>query len=65
VGDDGTWTLRSNGMLMRSGTRDVDLRAALQAGDFGTLPPRLRDLRVGDDRLMLHPSDPPTAPAQD
>jgi hypothetical protein len=65
VGDDGTWTLRSNGMLMRSGTRDVDLRAALQGGDFGTLPPRLRDLRVGDDRLMLHPSDPPTAPAQD
>jgi hypothetical protein len=65
VGDDGTWTLRSNGMLMRSGTRDVDLRAALQGGDFGTLPPRLRDLRVGDLRLMLHPSDPPTAPAQD
>jgi hypothetical protein len=65
VGDDGTWTMRSNGMLMRSGTRVADLRAALQAGDFGTLPPRLRDLRVGDDRLMLHPSDPPTAPAQD
>jgi hypothetical protein len=65
VGDDGTWTMRSNGMLMRSGTRVADLRAALQGGDFGTLSPRLRDLRVGDDRLMLHPSDPPTAPAQD
>jgi hypothetical protein len=63
--DDGTWTMRSDGQLMRSGAREADLRAALQGGDFGTLPPRLRDLRVGDDRLTLHPSDPPTAPAQD
>jgi hypothetical protein len=65
VGDDGSWTMRSNGMLGRSGTRVVDLRAALQGGDFGTLPPQLRDLRVGDDRLMLRPSDPPTVPPQE
>jgi hypothetical protein len=57
--------MRSNGMLMRSGTRVADLRAALQGGDFGTLPPQLRDLRVGDDRLMLRPSDPPPVPPQE
>jgi hypothetical protein len=68
VSDDGTWTMRSSGMLMRRGTRDVDLRAALQGGDFGTLPPLLRDLRVGDGRVVLLPSSETpqeAAPAKD
>ena len=63
VGADDAWSLRSSGRLLDSGSDD-DLRAALRRGDFGALPPLTQDLRVGDRRLMLWPSEtsPATAP---
>lgn len=58
-GAGGEWTLRSSGRLLSSGAPDAELRAALQRGDVGTLAPQLRDLRIGDKRLVLWPSETP------
>jgi hypothetical protein len=55
------WTLRSSGRLLYDAASAVDLRAALRRSDFGALAPLMQDLRVGDRRLMLWPSEPPPA----
>lgn len=57
VGAGDVWTLRSGGRLLYSGASDADLRAALRRGDFGALPRLTQDLRVGERRLMLWPSE--------
>jgi hypothetical protein len=56
AGAGGAWILRSSGRLLFSGG-DADIRAALRRGEFGTLPPQTQDMRVGDRRLMLWPSE--------
>lgn len=61
AGADDAWTLRSSGRLLYRAVSDDDLRAALRRGDFGALAPQTQDLRVGDRRLMLWPSEPPPA----
>jgi hypothetical protein len=64
VGPDDAWTLHSSGRLLDSGS-NADIRAALRRGDFGALPPQTQDLRVGDRRLKLWPSETSQATAQD
>ena len=61
AGADDAWMLRSSGRLLYSAVGDDDLRAALRRGDFGALAPQTQDLRVGDRRLILWPSEPPPA----
>jgi hypothetical protein len=65
VGSDGEWTLRSSGRLLYSGAPNPDLRGALRRGDVGTLDRQLRDLRIGDERLVLWPSETSQTTAQD
>ncbi|MFM7707280.1 MAG: hypothetical protein ACKO9D_04545, partial [Gammaproteobacteria bacterium] len=67
VGAGDVWTLRSSGRLLYSGASDADLRAALRRGDFGALPRMTQDLRVGERRLTLWPTEtsPSEAMAQD
>jgi hypothetical protein len=63
VGPGDRWNLRSSGRLLGSGS-NVDIRAALRRGDFGTLPPLTQDLRIGDRRVMLWPEETPQTTAQ-
>jgi hypothetical protein len=65
LGAGGVWTLRSSGRLLYSGAPNADLRAALRRGDVGTLDPQLRDLRIGDERLVLWPAETSQATARD
>ena len=67
VGPGDGWTLSSSGRLLHTGARDADFRAVLRRGDFGTLPRQMQDLRVGERRLTLWPSEtsPSEATAQD
>jgi hypothetical protein len=53
------WTLRSSGRLLRSGATNEHLRDALRRGDVGALAPQTQDLRIGDKRLVLWPSEAP------
>ena len=67
VGPGDAWTLNSSGRMLHTGTRDADFRAALRRGDFGALPRQMQDLRLGDRRVTLWPSDTPrseTPPAE-
>jgi hypothetical protein len=58
--DNGTWRLASQGFTGSDGGLDTTaIDSAIAAGDFAAVPPELREIRIGRDRLRLSPQSDP------